>query len=120
MYERIKKYLEDPTVWLSLCFILVLVVGGLWLRSSGGAERSPAYNQARKQLADVEGQRQRVEAGLTESQQTINSVTERIRDSQQTINRAEARYSSAGDILAECEQITKELRRRAEERAASK
>lgn len=121
MYERIKKYInEDPLGFFFVLLSTALLLYCLLFLSPGGAERSPAYNQAREQLADAESERQRVEAGLTESQQAINSVTERLRYSQQAINRAEANYSSAGDILTECEQIIKELRRRAEERAAEK
>lgn len=118
MYDKICQFIKDNSlICILLAIVILLSCFGLWY---GKSYRCPTYRQAGEQLADVEGQRQRVEAGLTESQQTVNSISKRIRDSQQTINRAEARYSSAGDIFTECEQIITELRRRAEERAASK
>lgn len=118
MYDKIYRFIKDNSL---ICILLAIVVllSCFGLRY-GKSYRCPAYRQTGEQLEDAEGQRQRVEAGLTESQQTVNSISERIRDSQQTINRVEARYSSTGDIFAECEQIITELKRRAEARAAEK
>lgn len=118
MYDKIYQFIKDNSlICILVGIVLLLSCLGLWY---GKSYRCPAYQQAGEQLADIESQRQRVEAGLTESQQTVNSISERIRDSQQTVNRVEARYSSTGDIFAECEQIITELKRRAETRAAEK
>lgn len=121
MYERIKKYIKEDL--LGFFFVMLsaaLLLYCLLFLSPGGAERSPAYNQAREQLADAEGQRQRVEAGIEKSQSRVDSLSGRLEKTQLRVERIEDNYSSAGDIFAECEQITKELRRRAESRAASK
>ena len=120
MYEKLKTYLADPII--RYCVIgVVLVVGYcLWFRTGDRSVGRSAYQSAGYQLTDAERDRQTVETGLTESQQTINGVSDRIRDSQQTIYRAEDRQRSTENLFRECEQITRELKRRAESRETQK
>lgn len=120
MYEKIKEKLTTPVIRIALIVIAVLVVSCLWLRNGDRSVGHSAYKSAGDQLTNAERDRQTVETGLTDSQQTINGVSDRIRDSQQTIYRAEDRQRSTENLFRECEQITRELKRRAESRETQK
>ena len=118
MYDKIYQFIKDNSlICILLAIVIVLSCFGLWY---GKSYRCPAYNQAREQLADVESQRQRVEAGIKESQSRVDSLSGRLEETQLRVERIEDNYGSAGDIFTDCEQVITELKRRAEKRAASK
>lgn len=118
MYDKIYQFVKDNSLICVLVgVVLLLAYLGQWY---GKSYRCPAYNQAREQLAEVESQRQRVEAGIKESQSRVDSLSGRLEETQLRVERIEDNYGSAGDIFTDCEQVITELKRRAEKRAASK
>lgn len=120
MYEKIKERLTNSGNGKYYVIIAILVACCFWLGTSDRSDGDSAYRSAGQQLKDTERDRQTIETGLAAGQQTVNGVSDRLRDSQQTIYRAEDRQLSTENIFGECEQIVRELKRRATERAAKK
>ena len=120
MYEKIKTYLADPIIRYVVIGVVLVVGYCLWIRTGDRSVGHSTYKSAGDQLTNAERDRQTVETGLADSQQTINGVSDRIRDSQQTIYRAEDRQRSTENLFRECEQLTRELKRRAESRETQK
>lgn len=120
MYEKIKERLTNSGNGKYYIIIAILLLCCLWLGTSDRSDGHSAYNSAGQQLRDTERDRQTIETGLAASQQTVNGVSDRLRDSQQTIYRAEDRQLSTENLFRECEQIVRELKRRAESRETQK
>ena len=116
-----KKYAAIGAV---IC--LVLMAAGYYLCSRNAVpDNSIRIESAGEQLKSAEGNQQQITDGIGAAEERTENIQERIDQSQERIQSAENRagnietnLSDADRIIAECQQILRDIRSRGEEKGA--
>lgn len=112
MIEKIKPYINYAVLAISVILLILLCRG--YLHHDG-----KRIGEVRNQLDEAGRNQQTISAGIAGSQERACEVRGEIETARNRISRLEEQEQSAGSIIADCQQILKDVRRRGKTQAAN-
>ena len=103
------KQIDKITIILT---VFIMVFTGVLFFGAVNSEVGAGAGEVREQLNQAAGAQHQVTTGVSNAQDTAKELTGEINQAGTTVGRLEGEVQSSGELIADCQRILAEVRRR--------